>query len=385
MAEMRLGSNLNFNNHELLNAVIHKSTTAGRPAAPTEGQLYYDTDVKTLYVHIGPTASDWLDLGDIYSHPTYSTFNPDLDTNGASVLATFETDETGHVIAATTRLMTLADLGYTGDTDANNYVHATFAGNDLGAALSGATIISDVDVNSEGHVTGFTTRDLTPADIGAAVINDSITNLTDTWSSQKIQDELDAINSTVAGALVYQGGFNASTNTPNLASTPTGINKGFTYTVTTAGTFYTTEVQVGDMLIAEIDDPATEADWTIVNKNIPDIVSATTDLEGLIELATQAEVDAGSDATKAVTPLTLKQRMDAFFSDHRYATNIGDGTTTTFPISHNLGSSDVQITLREVSSGNVWWTEETITDDNTITVKFNTAPTANQFRVNINK
>ena len=40
-------------------------------------------------------------------------------------------------------------------------------GVDLGIALTGATVISDVNVNAAGHVTGFATRNLTAANIGA--------------------------------------------------------------------------------------------------------------------------------------------------------------------------------------------------------------------------
>jgi microcystin-dependent protein len=38
---------------------------------------------------------------------------------------------------------------------------------------------------------------------------------------------------------------------------------------------------------------------------------ATTERQGVIELATQAEVDAGTDAVRAVTPATLKPKLDA--------------------------------------------------------------------------
>ncbi len=51
---------------------------------------------------------------------------------------------------------------------ANNYVHPTGFGNAPASALSGADVISQVQVNTNGHVTGVATRALTPANIGAA-------------------------------------------------------------------------------------------------------------------------------------------------------------------------------------------------------------------------
>lgn len=112
------------------------------------------------------------------------------------------------------------------------------------------------------------------------------------------------IDSSVSGALVYQGGYNASTDTPSLDDgTPiAGILTGWTYTVTAAGTFFTEDVQVGDMLISEVDSPTLLTDWTIVNKNIPDIVDASTTAKGIVELATIAETNTGTDDTRAVTP-----------------------------------------------------------------------------------
>lgn len=83
------------------------------------------------------------------------------------------------------------------------------------------------------------------------------------------------IDDSVAGGLVYQGGYNADTNTPNLDDSPTEtINKGFTYTVTVDGFFFTEQVRVGDVLIAEINNPTTLEDWTTVQNNV-DLASLT--------------------------------------------------------------------------------------------------------------
>jgi hypothetical protein len=85
----------------------------------------------------------------------------------------------------------------------------------------------------------------------------------------------DYVDNAVVGGLIYQGGYNAGTNTPDLDSTPiTGIKKGWTYTVTADGLFFTEQVRVGDVLIAEIDSPTTLADWTTVQNNI-DLASAS--------------------------------------------------------------------------------------------------------------
>jgi len=63
------------------------------------------------------------------------------------------------------------------------------------------------------------------------------------------------VDNAVAGLYDHKGSYDAASNSPNLDSSPTGINKGFAYTVTIGGTFYTQAVEPGDLLISNIDDP----------------------------------------------------------------------------------------------------------------------------------
>ncbi len=76
------------------------------------------------------------------------------------------------------------------------------------------------------------------------------------------------VDNAVTGQLIYQGGYNAATNTPDLTTSPNSILQGWTYTVTTAGTFFTETVEVGDLLIAESDNPTSLSNWTTVQNNI---------------------------------------------------------------------------------------------------------------------
>ena len=63
-----------------------------------------------------------------------------------------------YTAAAARTLLNVAD-------GANNYVHPQ-EGVDMGAALTGANVLSDVAVNGNGHVTGFTSRALTLGNLG---------------------------------------------------------------------------------------------------------------------------------------------------------------------------------------------------------------------------
>jgi len=104
-----------------------------------------------------------------------------------------------------------------------------------------------------------------------------------------------------------------------------------TYTFITAGTPNSSRIlvstnpvalNIGDMLIANKVDPRVLTDWTLVIKSIPNIVTATEEEAGIIELATQDEVNVGNNANtgepieissddeaKAVTPKKLAKRL----------------------------------------------------------------------------
>jgi hypothetical protein len=83
------------------------------------------------------------------------------------------------------------------------------------------------------------------------------------------------VDQAVTGALSYQGGYNASTNSPDLTTSPNSIKKGWTYTVTADGTFFGEQLRVGDVLIAEQDNPSALANWTTVQNNV-DLADLTT-------------------------------------------------------------------------------------------------------------
>lgn len=72
---------------------------------------------------------------------------------------------------------------------------------------------------------------------------------------------------------------------------------------------------------------------------------ARTDKQGVIELATQAEVDAGIDPDRAVTPATLFNSANGV---KKFATTVGGATT--IPVLHNLGTQDVHVEAYTVAA-----------------------------------
>jgi|688.fasta_scaffold04993_18 hypothetical protein len=113
--------------------------------------------------------------------------------------------------------------------------------------------------------------------------------------------------SAVTGGLIFQGGYDPTTNTPDI--TDGSALKGFFWAVTAAGTFLGESVQVGDSIVAKVDNAGTTlSDWLILQGNI---VVATDSVDGISRLATQAEANEGTEGGAVViTPATLQGKID---------------------------------------------------------------------------
>jgi hypothetical protein len=106
--------------------------------------------------------------------------------------------------------------------------------------------------------------------------------------------------------------------------------------------------------------------------------AATETSAGIAEIATQAEVDAGTDDTRFVTPLKHAQYSGRKL---KVAQDIGDGTATQFDITHNFNTRDVVVNVYR-TSGNF----DNIGLDvsrpsvNAVRLNFASPPSSNQFR-----
>lgn len=318
-----------------------------------------------------------------------TTVNLALGTrNATNVLITNTGGDNVTLLGATSALagvMTAADKAKLDGVapGANNYVHPqNNPGNHPFATekTSGVEVLSQLVVNAEGHTVSVKSRDLTTADIAGIMIDltNDINNTSKTWSAKVINDKLqDAINQAQTGALTYKGEYNPVTNVPDIkVITPPGtIKAGYTYVVSVSGTFLGETVEAGDMIIAKEDNPgATIAKWQLVNKNIPAIIQASLTAEGIIQLATSAEAIAGSNALKAITPSTLKAVLDAKMGVH-YAT-FGNGTGTSYPITHTLNNTNVDVIVRRVTDRREVIVDWAVTSATTVTVNVN-EPVAN--------
>lgn len=174
-----------------------------------------------------------------------------------------------------------------------------------GNALNNATIGSNSDMTKGGSFQYNGTR--------LEYYNGSVV--------QQVADLSDI--SAVTGGLIFQGGYDPTTNIPNIADGT--AKKGYFWVATAAGTFLGEAVQVGDSLIATVDEAgASIGDWLILQGNV---VIATDTVDGIVRLATQAEVDAGTEGgAVVVTPATLQVKVDAAIAT---AESYADGVALT--------------------------------------------------------
>jgi hypothetical protein len=105
-----------------------------------------------------------------------------------------------------------------------------------------------------------------------------------------------------------------------------------------------------------------------------------------IKLATTSGLNLTSDlavgAGNGISVLTNTVAIDSSIVVSKYATSVGDGSATSYTITHNLGTRDVIVSVYE-STGTY---AEVICDvnhatTNTVTLLFSVAPTSNQYRV----
>lgn len=330
-------------------------------AATTDNTGYWTVPVNPLFTGSLPTAADrlslevqWFSQGTAGTVTSVTAGNGLINTGTASAVVldldfSELTDMTGNISGTTEFIL---QNGTTESRKAASEIQLSFFNNDSGweanQTITTGTGIDGADAGSTGNVTlslafdevgvttavagdwimfddaGVSSKFLISAfNVGlfdntiAEYVSENDTLVVADWNWVLDEDTLVSdsathlptqqsvkayVDSAVSSALKYQGGYDANTNTPDLDTSPSGISTGDTYTVTAAGDFFTEAVQIGDMLIAEQDNPTLLSHWTVVQDNIG---PASETAAGYAELATQAETDGATDDARIVTPLKL--------------------------------------------------------------------------------
>jgi len=160
-----------------------------------------------------------LSYGDTFNVPTF-TFDDQGHISG-----------TGTAVALTLPASDNTDTTYTAG-DGLTLTGTTFSHTDTSAAtslttLSGAAVVSDIDVDTYGHVTGMATRSMALSDLGYTGATDA-----DNYTSWNVSDGTNT-EAIVSGAtLNFSGGgtssvsYDAASNTLTISSSSTSISAG---------------------------------------------------------------------------------------------------------------------------------------------------------------
>jgi hypothetical protein len=302
---------------------------------------------------------------------------------------------------------------------AANVAAATLTGSDSSADavnFAGTSEQTKITSTTQGEIVFGLADDITT--VGDLTVGGGDITLTGTGrisGVDTVTDATDAVNKSyvdnaVVGNLIFQGGYDAANNTPNLDGSPpvSGILKGWSYVVTVAGSFFTEVVEVGDFLIAQQDAPTALANWVTVQNNVG-LATGTTVGIGNVEVnssvatagmavaysagtasigwsiknlsvISNAIVDADRMAIldmtgfeqKSITLSTLKTYFQAGLSQG-FAGTSSSGTTHTF--NHNLNTYDVIVQVYDASNYETVYASVDRTSVNQVVVT--TAATAN--------
>jgi len=401
---------------EVAGNAITSGTLAARPAAATvdSGTIYYATDTYLFYYSNGSAWAQTNQFGTITAQTSYgassgngsSTDYARADhTHGTPALGTATpsniANATGSAGTATTpskedhthAFVPTADISFAGykitslatptaDTDAANkgYVDSVAQGLDTKASVVAATTTNGTLATAFAN--GSVVDGVTLA-TGNRIL---IKNQTDATANgiyvvaasgapARSADMNDGSEFPSAYVFVEQGTVNADTGWTCTNNPP--VTLGVTNIVWTqfsgAGTYTANN---GVLLTGSVFSFAPES-----GKGLQTSANGAA-----IKLATTSGLNVASDlavgAGNGISVLTNTVAIDSSVVVSKYATNVGDGTATSYTITHNLGTRDVIVSVYEGSGSYA----EVICDvnhatTNTITLLFSVAPTLNQYRV----
>ena len=292
------------------------------------------------------------------------------------VIDSVTSNSTGHVTAVNVKTVTMPfSPEFFVDADTGTPQNIEFSDT---LTISGGTNINTtvgsvdtVEVNLDDSITlsGTLTVNGTGQSSFAGQVTIPQTPSADTDAASKHY-----VDQAVTGALSYQGGYDANLNSPDLTTSPNSIEKGWTYTVTADGTFFGEQLRVGDVLIAEQDDPSALADWTTVQNNI-DLASLTQVGIGNVVAGTGVSVSY-SNGTATVTNTETN-------SDNSFETTITDTDTVPYPIGFPA-TRDVIVQLYDTITYETVYADVERTSTSQLTVTFASTPT-NPIKVLVQK
>jgi len=255
-----------------------------------------------------------------------------------SAIPTITVDAKGRVTSVTTNAASSTSVALSGDVAGTGATGATIAVtlatvNSNVASVGSASSVPVITANAKGLVTSITSATITPAAIGAVATtalgaNSGVATLDASGKLAAAQ-----IPAVLTGAIVYQGVWNASTNTPTIAN---GVGtKGQYYKVSIAGATTidsNANWTAGDLIIYN------GAAWDKVEGGTPDVISVA----GRIGAVVLTSADISGLAASATTDVTNAANISSgTLPIARMPAYTGDVTSTVGAVALTLATSGV--------------------------------------------
>lgn len=321
-------THINLSQNELQNAVVQPLASA--PSSPVAGQVYYNTTSNRFNVYNGST---WSEMGSSSASGTVTSVaisgSDGIDIDSGSPITSAGTIALG-INASTLR----------SHINVENGADVTDAAN---VASAGAVMKSDTATTGYGFV----------IDEDNMASNSATKVPTQQSTKMYVDGRVSALIDTAPGTL----------DTLNELAAALGDDPNFATTIATdIGTKAAKSANLSDM-----------ANAATAFANIKQAASTTA--TGVVELATQTEARAKTDTTRALTAASV-----ADFA-RKFTGTIGNGSLTSIPVTHGLGSQFVTAQVFDASTNELVECDITLTSATQTTFSFSTAPAANSLRV----
>ena len=334
-------TSLDLRTNELQYASIHPLTTAPTALSAQLGQVYFNTVDNKLKIY---TSNGWQTVGGV----TSITAGSGIDVSSDTLTGIFTVSHT--------------------DTSSVSSLTA-----------SGRTYVTGLTFDTFGHVTGFTT--------GTETVVDTNTTYTLTVTDGPTND---------ANINLVAGGSGSGTVSANIVGTDDQILIGVTGGSIKIG--FTQDVIIPRHLTVTGNLTVSGTVTTVNTETInlaDNIITLNSNATGTPTESAGIEVERGADDNRSLIWNETNNRWELQANDGNYypigyvtgadsyATSIGGATSIT--VTHNLNTRDVDVQLYDNA------TYETVIADvvratvNTLTVSFNTAPSAASIRVLVKK
>lgn len=436
---MKFLNNWDLTRNQLLNAVIQNLATA--PANPVKGLIYFNTTDNKYY---GWDGTSWEDLGKdgIEAHAlsgeyhtgdlSYDQIDSLINTTGEGADNKLPASKHAHTGADGTSKISYSNLNnvpasftpsahastHIGGTDPIANASASSAGlmskddkTKLDGIQAGAEVnqnaFSIISVSGQSSIEADTKTDTLTLANGTGITittdatNDKITITAHEHSNKALLDSYTQTEANLADAVSKKHSQNTDSGTSQSSfyigtDGPRIKNDNGQIQIRNNDDTGFADLKVNNLFV--------EGTQTIINSNEvnigdgiiklnADITSATLNSDGGIEVK-RLKSDNTTEGNAAIlfnesldkwqVTEGAPENVQTFDIAKKYTATVGDGTATSFVLTHNLNTRDIAVTIRETSAPYAQViTDVEFTSVNTTTINFAQPPTVDQYTVTL--